>query len=405
MPPKTDCTAVPGPCAEPCVGDACQAPEHDLRVHLPVAGRCNARAINGAGPCVCPTLSAQDALAFLGRVTEEAKGRPISMVAVCGPGDPLATPEETLNALRLVRQTYPGLPICIGVNGIGGAAVAKDLADIGLDHVTLYVNAVDPSVAAKLYQWIRPGKRTLPVQEASVVLIEEQRNSLVAFKEAGLAVKVDVTIFPGLNDGHALDVAKAMADLGADCLELTPCAPVPASETSPGLEAPSAEILEGLRKAAAAFLPVTKAPDACSAGGVVALQQDVGPKATGEDFLSLLPKPDAQRPYVAVASTDGFEINEHLGRAQRFLIYGPKEGLISLLDARPGPLPGAGDERWESLADSLPDCKLLLVEHAGQNPEQVLAHRGIRIVRVSGNIESVVDSIYGGGKKGRGRNK
>jgi nitrogen fixation protein NifB len=387
------------------VGDACLAPEHDLRVHLPVAGRCNARAINGAGPCVCPILSPLDALAFLKRVTDEAKGRAIAMVAVCGPGDPLASPEETLAALRLVRQTYPGLSLCIGVNGIGGEPVAKDLADVGLDHVTLYVNAVDPAVAAKLYQWIRPSKRTLPVQEAAVLLVEEQKKSLVAFKEAGLTVKVDITIFPGLNEEHALDVAKAMADLGADCLELTPCAPVPASENGPGIEAPDAETLERLRKAATAYLPVTTAPDACSAGGVVALQQDAGPKVSGEDFLNLLPKPDAQRPYVAVASTNGFEINEHLGRAQRFLIYGPKDGMVSLLDARPGPLPGSGDERWETLADSLPDCKLLLVEHAGQNPEQVLAHRGIRIVRVSGNIESIVDSIYGGGKKGRGRNK
>jgi len=390
---------------EPCVGNACQASEHDLRVHLPVAGRCNARVINGAGPCVCPTLSPTDALAFLQRVTDEAKGRAIAMVAVCGPGDPLATPEETLTALRLVRQTYPALPICLGVNGLGGAAVATELAAIGLDHVTLYVNAVDPAVAADLYQWIRPGKRTLPAQEAAAFLVAEQREALCAFKAAGLAVKVDITVFPGLNDAHVLDIAKTVAELGADCLEITPCAPVPASETAPGIDAPSAESLERLREAAAEYLPVTAAPDACSAGGAVALQKDPSVRAPGVDFLSLLPKPDANRPYVAVATTDGFEVNEHLGRAQRFLIYGPTEGMIALLDARPGPIPGAGDERWEKLADSLPDCKLLLVEHAGQNPEQVLARRGVRIVRVSGNIESIVDNIYGGGKKGRGRNK
>ncbi len=393
------------PFPEPCVGNTCQAPEHDLRVHLPVAGRCNARVINGSGPCVSPSLSPRDAIALLEKVTEEAKGKPITMVAVCGPGDPLATPEETLAALRLVRQTYPGLPVCIGTNGLGGAAVATDLADIGLDHVTLYVNAVDPEIAATVYQWIRPAKRTLPVREAAGMLVAEQREALLAFKAAGLAVKVDITVFPGLNDDHVLEIARTVAELGADCLEVTPCAPVPASETTPGIAAPTEESLASLRAAAAASLPVTTAPDACSAGGSVALQQDTSPKAGGLDFLSLLPKPDAERPYVAVATTDGFDVNEHLGRAQRFLIYGPKEGLVSLLDARPGPTPGAGDERWEKLADTLPDCKLLLVEHAGQNPEQVLARRGIRVVRVSANIESIVDKLYGGDKKGRGRNK
>ncbi len=393
---------------KPCTGDACQANGHALYVHLPIAGRYTARGLHDTDASVGLVMSPQDALACLARVIAGAGGRSIAMVALCGPGDPLATPDDTLATLRLIRQAYPELPVCIGVNGPGGAAVAEDLAAIGLDHVTLYVNAVDPDIVARLYRWIRPGKRTLPIKSAAEALVQEQRAALLAFKAAGLAVQVDVMVFPGINDAHVPDIARTVAALGADCLKLVPCAPIPAmasdSEECPEQLAPGEELLERLRAEARVWLPVTTEPDACSAGGDVALWQESGPGTNGVGFLDGLPRPDATRPNVAVASSDGVRVDEHLGRAQRFLIYGPRDGLVCLLDARPGPLPGGGDERWETLAQALSDCKLVLVEQAGQNPERILARRGLRLVRLSGEIESIVDALYGGGKKARGCN-
>jgi len=96
-------------------------------------------------------------------------------------------------------------------------------------------------------------------------------------------------------------------------------------------------------------------------------------------------------------------VDEHLGQAARFLIYGPEEGLMVLRGVRPAPAPGGGDARWEAVAELLDDCFALLASGAGEKPRAILARRGVRILVCDGGVEGSVDALLGGGKKGKRR--
>ena len=83
---------------------------------------------------------------------------------------PFATPEKTLETLRLVRKRHPEMLLCVASNGLGVAPYAAELAALGVSHVTLTVNAVDPVVGAKIYAWVRDKKRVCRGVTASMPL-------------------------------------------------------------------------------------------------------------------------------------------------------------------------------------------------------------------------------------------
>ncbi len=132
----------------------------------------------------------------------------------------------------------------------------------------------------------------------------------------------------------------------------------------------------------------------------------VGLNTPGKDAapVSVMPKPSLARPNVAVVSSDGMDVDMHLGHAVKILIYGPREdGLQCLLETREAPEPGSGSSRWKKLATILHDCFVLLTASAGDTPRQILSRKGLSVLITDGEIEGTVDVLYGGGKKGKGR--
>jgi nitrogen fixation protein NifB len=383
--------------ANPCFGTAARRAVG--RLHLPVAPRAVARgrfaqATPGTEPAVSPAqpaVSPEEALAMLDRAVES--GAAVHMVGITGPGDPLATPETTLRTLRLVRAKYPDMGLCLTTLGMGGAGLAGELAAIGLSHVTVLADAVTPAVAEELYAWIRPSTRTMPLPLAAKALVDEQRRTVAALVEAGITVKINTTVHPGVNDEHVETIASTMAGLGAAVMSVVPVWP----DGEIGAQQPDMDLLAAVREKAARHLPLTPSWGECGgqadavAGGVFS-----APTA--------LPRPVAGRPNVAVASAGGMDVDLHLGHAARLLIYGPREdGLACLLGTRDAPEPGGGDARWEALADSLGDCFALLAASAGERPREILNRRGVTVLITEGEIEGTVDVLYGGGKKGKGR--
>ena len=114
-----------------------------------------------------------------------------------------------------------------------------------------------------------------------------------------------------------------------------------------------------------------------------------------------MPTPTDERPNVGVVSTNGMDVDMHLGQASQVLIYGPREdGLPCLLKARQTPGSGGGTDRWQDLAkECLHDCFVLLATHAGDVPRKIFTELGIQVILTEDNIEGLVDVLYGGGKK------
>jgi nitrogen fixation protein NifB len=112
--------------------------------------------------------------------------------------------------------------------------------------------------------------------------------------------------------------------------------------------------------------------------------------------------PTESRPCVAVATTDGAEVNEHLGHATKFLVYKAAGGHGRMEGVRDAPPKGGGGSRWAALAEVLPDCFALLVADAGDSPRQALYELGIEVRSMPGAaIEDAVADALGLQKKKR----
>lgn len=363
--------------------------------YLPVAPQTVARTrFSPPPPPRSHCLMVPEALDILSKSLDEGSGN-ISTVVITGPGDPFATPDITLHTIQQIRKLYPELKIGLKTLGIGAKQLAASLAQAGADFVVVTVNGVRAEILEKLYAWIRPGQKTLKLANAVDLLIKEQQNGVPALKFHDLTVQIESTVYPGYNAEHIPRISSDMLELGADSMALLPYQAGPDVEVE--LESPGCDLMSELITRAASHMKISQP--------LIPPEKDVsagGPRQSFSAPLPKLPKPTADKPNVAVASSNGIEVDLHLGHAIKFLIYGPREdGLSCLLDTRDAPEPGGGKKRWEKVAELLDDCFVLLVASAGETPRQILADSKLKIIITEENIEGTVDVLYGGGKKGK----
>jgi len=383
------------------------------RVHLPVAPRCNIQCkfcnrkfdcMNESRPGVTSgILSPGQAMAYLEEVF--ARKKHISVVGIAGPGDPFANPDETMETLRLVREKYPEMILCVATNGLALAPHLDELAKLAVSHVTVTVNAVDPAVGEKVYSWVRHGKRVLRARAGAELLLENQLAAIQGLKDRGITVKINSIIIPGINEDHIQAVAEKMSSMGVDLMNCIPYCKAPGS-TLEHLEEPSKDLVEKIRGEAGALIPQMRHCTRCRADAVGLLGEKpdqnlmtILQSCQGSSCVEAPEAPKAVHPRrknVAVASLEGIFINQHLGEAYRLLVYGEKDGKIQLLGERDLPEPGNGIHRWNQIALAFSDCHTLLVSGIGETPRTVLAESGIETYVVEGLIEEAVTALLNG---------
>ncbi|MEW6218419.1 MAG: nitrogenase cofactor biosynthesis protein NifB [Thermodesulfobacteriota bacterium] len=387
------------PCFNPQVKGECG------RVHLPVAPSCNIRCnycnrrfdcVNESRPGVTSALlRPEQARSYLAEVL--AREPRITVAGIAGPGDPFANPQETMTTLRLVRQDFPALLLCLATNGLGIMPYVDELAELGVSHVTVTVNAVDPAIGARIYGWVREGKVIYRGATGAQLLLARQEEAIRRLSAHGLTIKINTVIIPGINDQHAPAVAARMRELGAslhNCMAMVPNADTPLAEVVP----PAPAALEAIREKCGQHLPQMRHCTRCRADAVGLLgddrQQEFG--ACLATHSRRVPA-TADRPHVAVATMEGMLVNEHLGAAGRFQIWTRTADGFQLLEERPAPAPGGGEGRWQALARTLGDCRAVLVSGIGDTPERILRAAGIEPVTMAGFIASGLAAVYGGG--------
>lgn len=392
------------PCFNP---DACKS---FGRVHLPVAPRCNIQCkfCNRKFDCVNETrpgvtsaiLSPGQAMVYLEEVFA-AKGN-ISVVGIAGPGDPFANPRETLETLSRVRTRYPDVILCVATNGLNVTPYIDELARLKVSHVTVTVNAVDPSIGARIYSWMRVGKKVVRAEEGAAVLLERQLEAIHGLKARGIMVKANSIILPGINEDHIETVARRMAELGVDLFNAMPYYPNAGSEFEHIAE-PDKMTVETIRRKSAVHVKQMRHCTRCRADAVGLLGES--PDKQLMHTLNACRRLDVNkpragkvspRPCVAVASMEGVLVNQHLGEAGKLLVYGEKDGRVQLIEARATPAPGGGAQRWEAMAETLSDCSTLLVSGVGANPQKVLAGAGIEVLEIEGLIDEAVRAVFAG---------
>jgi nitrogen fixation protein NifB len=378
------------------------------RIHLPVAPNCNIQCkfcnrkydcLNESRPGVTSNvLAPAQALAYLESVV--ARRPEIAVAGIAGPGDPFANPEETMRTLRLVRRRFPRLMLCVATNGLGILPHIDELAQLKTSHVTLTITAVNPEIGARIYAWVRDGRRPLRGVEGATTLLARQIEALVKLKQRGLVVKVNSIVIPGVNDEHIPEIAEKVAGLGAglmNCMALVPVKGADFESVAP----PDTLTMARVRLQSERHLPQMTHCARCRADavGFVGEEMSAEQQTAIKHFsdMTLRPQEDQARRYVAVATLEGALVNRHLGEADRLAIYEQDRatpGRFNLVETRQTPPEGGGAERWEELGAILRDCRAILVTAAGPTPQKALAAAGLKVVEMEGIIDEGLKAVF-----------
>lgn len=382
------------------------------RVHLPVAPRCNIQCkfcdrkfdcVNESRPGVTSgVLTPYQAMVYLESVMAAKPNT--TVVGIAGPGDPFANPEETMETLRRVRETYPEMMLCVATNGLGIGPHLDELAALKVSHVTVTINAVDLGIAEQVYSWVRWGKRVRRAGDGVAILLDKQMEAVRGLKDRGMVVKVNSIIIPGINDHHIPEVARRMSEMGVDIFNAVPFYPNEGAAFA-DLPEPPQEMVNTVRAEAGKFIPQMRHCKRCRADAVgllgeaesAALMERLRECQGMREEIPARPISDtATRNRVAVASMEGVLVNQHLGEAEKLLIYERDGGVISLKEARHTPPRGGGIHRWNALAEQLADCRTLLVSGVGDTPRLALSESGLDVMEIEGLIEDAVQAVFDG---------
>ena len=115
------------------------------------------------------------------------------------------------------------------------------------------VNALDPNIGTRLYRSIHFDGRVLRGVEASQVLISRQLEAIALLKAAGIVVKVNSVVVPGINTDHLLFLAKKMGSLGVDLMNFIPLIPLAGTELE-NVAPPCEDRMRKLRQAASPYV-------------------------------------------------------------------------------------------------------------------------------------------------------
>jgi len=251
------------------------------RIHLPVAPECNIQCnfcnrlydcANESRPSVTQGILEQDDVIPYLRMLFRRRSD-ISVVGIAGPGDPMCDPERTLEVLRAVHSAYPGLLLCLSTNGMNLFEYVDDLADAGVTHVTVTINAVDPLIGKQIYDWVTVNNNVYRGNEAAMLLLSRQTEAIVRLKERDIMIKVNTVVIPGINTDHIQAIAQEVAVLGADVMNCIPMIPV---EDTPfvHLGAPTDELMSRVRDFASLHMPQMYHCRRCRADAIGLLYAD-----------------------------------------------------------------------------------------------------------------------------------
>ncbi len=108
---------------------------------------------------------------------------------------------------------------------------------------------------------------------------------------------------------------------------------------------------------------------------------------------------------IAVATNDGKMVNEHFGKAGRFLIFILDNAGYDLLEERKTSLScsdqGHSDDLLERKADLISDCKAVVISRIGPGATDLLIERGVVPFSFQGSVREALAVVAGSGRISR----
>ena len=373
------------------------------RMHLPVAPRCNIQCnycnrrydcSNESRPGVTSELlTPEEAVSKVAVVKEKIPE--LSVVAIAGPGDPLAN-EETFETLRLVRERFPDLTLCVSTNGLALPENAQRLYDLGVRFLTVTMNAADPLIGRSVYGmvWFNGKKHT--GADGADLLLRNQIEGIRKCVDLGMMLKINIVMIPGINDAHIPELVKTVRSLGVYIVNILPLIPVEGTMFS-DRKAPTPEERRRLMDLCSLNAKMMRHCRQCRADAIGLLGEDRSQEFVrmGSCRMGCGPSKENSMPpmktgtdgnLIAVATSDGKNVDRGFGNTSRFDVYVVSNNdfkFIRTVDIDTT-RQVAGDphkEHIEGIAGLLSDCAMMVVKEIGEMPSKLLKERG-KTVRV-----------------------
>lgn len=202
------------------------------RIHLPVAENCNIscnycdrnyHCVNQSRPGVTRKLmTPAEAIEYL-KINDTLPNK-LTVVGIAGPGEPLYN-EETFETLRLVKKEFPRLIRCISTNGMLLSDKISHLQKAGISSVTLTLNTLRVETAVKIYSYAGILNKNSTFRENVELFLHKQQQGLSDTVKAGITLKLNMVLIPGINDGETEEIASFAKENGVSIMNVMPLIP------------------------------------------------------------------------------------------------------------------------------------------------------------------------------------
>lgn len=390
---------------------------NNARIHLPIAPKCNIQCNYCIRKYDCPNesrpgvtteiLSPAQALEKYLIVKEKVPN--LSVVGIAGPGDSLANFDETRETLKKIREADPNVIFCLSTNGLMLPTYASEFVSLGISHVTVTINAVDPSIGAKIYKHIDYMGKRYTGEVGAALLMANQLSGLKLLRDYGIVCKVNIVMLKGINDTHIPEVVKTVKELGCIMTNIMQMIPVKGSGFENMPLTSNQEIMQ-MRKDCEVTLNQMYHCRQCRADAIGTLDDDrsIEFRGCGSDKPTLHEENTRQNKteLFAVSSKGGILVDQHFGHASDFYIYecNKKDDSCTIkfrerrsidkycsgIESCDGNGGGKKEGKIENILETIDDCACVITMRIGEAPRQKLAEKGIKIVETYDRIEDAV---------------
>lgn len=381
------------------------------RMHLPVAPRCNIGCnycnrkydcVNESRPGVTSEILSPEAARNKFDVVRE-KVENLSVVGIAGPGDSLADWENTREAIRLIKEEAPETIFCLSTNGLLLPEYAADIISLGVNHVTVTLNTIDPKIGSRIYRFVTLKGHKYEGEEGAAILLERQLEGIRLLTAAGVLVKINIVMIKGINDQHIPEVVKKVRELGVFITNIMPLIPAPGSRFE-NFPQTSTKELNQIRDLCQIDMPQMRHCKQCRADAIGLLGEDRSLEFSGAGKAGLKtaePVPVKKKLFrVAVASKHGVLIDQHFGHAEEFAIYMGDGTHFELVERRQVEKYcngvedcGDGEARRENIISALKDCDAVLSMRIGYHAKKKLEQKGIVSIESCDTIKNELAGI------------
>jgi len=374
------------------------------RMHLPVAPHCNIscnycnrkfNCVNESRPGVTSeVLTPNDAKRKFDMVKEKIEH--LSVVGIAGPGDALANWPETRESIEKIKEENPDIVFCLSTNGLMLPDFAAEIVELGIHHVTVTMNAIDPEIGAKLYKFVNYCGQKLQGVEAAAILLKNQLIGIEYLVKHGVLVKINIVMVKGINDSHIPEVVKKVKDMGVFVTNIMPLIPAPGSVFE-NMPQTSMKDINEMRSRCEQYLPQMRHCQQCRADAIGLLGQDRSQefrlssqeaKPVAKDAVTKLYK-------IAVTTKYGKLVDQHFGHAEEFLIYHGDGVNFRQIERRQVAKYCHGMEHCDdtesmrdATVDALTDCDAVLTMRIGFQAQKRLLAKSILSVEYCDSVEN-----------------